>query len=136
MVSYAIRLGLISVAPTPWWIIPIEFLLLGPSVLLSYATIIAFVNAISSSNVSISVQGIVGGLKEGVGMSIGNIVGGILLKMLGGALTFQIFSIFLAFSALVYILLYVTYLKHYLPEINDIEWRTPDDARKHCDVPE
>lgn len=67
LVSYAIRLGLVSVVPTPWWIIAIEFLMIGPSFALSHATIMMFVNGISSSGISISVQGIVGGLKDGFG---------------------------------------------------------------------
>lgn len=67
LVSYAIRLGLISIAPTPWWIIPIELLMIGPTFTLSNATIIMFANSVSSSGTSVSVQGIIGGIKDGFG---------------------------------------------------------------------
>ncbi|KAG5331936.1 MFSD6 protein, partial [Acromyrmex charruanus] len=118
LVFYVLRLGLISIAPTPWWIVLIEFLLLGLSYTLSYVTTIAFADVISSSSVSVSVQGIMSGLKEGFGFAVGNLVGSMLLKKFGGALTLQIFSIFAAFCALVYFVLYITYLKHKLPGKN------------------
>ncbi|XP_071581776.1 major facilitator superfamily domain-containing protein 6-like [Temnothorax nylanderi] len=124
---YAIRMGLISIAPTPWWIIPAELLMLGPSFAFSHSTIVAFANAISSSGTSTSVQGIMSGMKEGLGMTVGNFVGSILLKNFGGALTLQIYSILAVFSALVFIingvlLLYITYIKHEIPETrNNIE---------------
>lgn len=60
-------MGLISVAPTPWWIIPIELLMQGPSYTLSCVIIILFANSVSSSGISTSIQGIVGGIKEGFG---------------------------------------------------------------------
>lgn len=67
LVCYALRMGLISLASTPWWIVPIEFLFLGPTFALSYATTVAFANAISSSDISVSVQGITAGMREGLG---------------------------------------------------------------------
>ncbi|XP_018377515.1 PREDICTED: major facilitator superfamily domain-containing protein 6-like [Trachymyrmex cornetzi] len=137
LVFYVLRLGLISIVPTPWWIVLIEFLLLGLSYTLSYVTTIAFADVISSSSVSVSVQGIMSGLKEGFGFAIGNLVGSMLLKKFGGALTLQIFSIFAAFCALVYFALYITYLKHKLPGTrNNVEWKKSDDARKRFVVAE
>lgn len=53
-VCYAIRFGLISVAPTPWWIILIDFLTLGPSFALSHTTLVAFANAVSLSATYVS----------------------------------------------------------------------------------
>ncbi|XP_011688768.1 PREDICTED: major facilitator superfamily domain-containing protein 6-like isoform X2 [Wasmannia auropunctata] len=133
LVFYALRLGLISVVPIPWWIVFIEFLMMGPTFGLSYTVTVTYANAISPSGISVSVQGIMSALREGFGFAIGNLMGGILLKKFGGALTLQIFSIFAAFSALMFLLLYITYLKHKIPDTrNNIEWRTPEDAREHC----
>ncbi|KAG5308416.1 MFSD6 protein, partial [Acromyrmex insinuator] len=142
LVFYSLRLGLISIAPTPWWIIPIESLTIGPSYILCHVTSVAYANVISSSNVSVSIQGIISGMKDGFGRSIGSLVGSILLKKFGGALTLQIFSIFAAFCSLVYLLFYLIYLKHEIPgkkftsTQNNIGWKKPDDARKHCVVAE
>ncbi|XP_011065092.1 PREDICTED: uncharacterized protein LOC105152464 [Acromyrmex echinatior] len=137
LVFYSLRLGLISIAPTPWWIIPIESLTIGPSYILCHVTSVAYANVISSSNVSVSIQGIISGMKDGFGRSIGSLVGSILLKKFGGALTLQIFSIFAAFCSLVYLLFYLIYLKHEIPGTqNNIGWKKPDDARKHCVVAE
>ncbi|XP_018401492.1 PREDICTED: major facilitator superfamily domain-containing protein 6-like [Cyphomyrmex costatus] len=134
---YCLRMGLVSIAPTPWWIVPIELLTIGPSYILCYVTSVAYANIISSSNVSVSIQGIMSGMKDGFGRSIGSLVGSIFLKKFGGAITLQIFSIIAAFSSLVYLLLYLTYLKHKIPDTrNNIKWKTPDEARRHCIVAE
>ncbi|XP_071581474.1 major facilitator superfamily domain-containing protein 6-like [Temnothorax nylanderi] len=130
LTSYAIRMGLISIAPTPWWIILAECLTQGPSYVLSHATIVAFANSISLPGTYASVQGIMGAMKEGLGMAVGNFVGSILLKKFGGALTLQIYSIFTVISALVFLLLYITHLKHKIPGTrNNIEWKMSYDAR-------
>lgn len=50
-----------------------------------------------------------------LGFFIGNLMGSLLLKKFGGALTLKIFSVFAAFYALVYLLLYITYLKYKIP---------------------
>lgn len=65
-VSYALRLGLISFAPTPWWVLPIEFLQ-GPTYALCYTTIVAYASAVSPPGTSATVQGIVAGMDDGFG---------------------------------------------------------------------
>ncbi|XP_011705085.1 PREDICTED: major facilitator superfamily domain-containing protein 6-like, partial [Wasmannia auropunctata] len=110
-ICYALRLILISVAPTPWWIIPIEFLQ-GPSYALCFTIIIAYTSVIAPPGTSTTVQGLVQGLNDGLGLSIGNLIGGILFKKFGGTKTMRIFSIFAAFSALIYFFLHILYLKH------------------------
>ncbi|XP_011688857.1 PREDICTED: major facilitator superfamily domain-containing protein 6-like [Wasmannia auropunctata] len=130
LIFYALRLGLISVAPTPWWIVPIEFIMLGPSYALSFVATVAFANANSSPNLSGSAQGILSGMK-GFGFAVGNLVGSTLLKKYGGALTLQIYSICAAFCALMYFLLHITYLKHKTPGTqNNIEWEESDNAHE------
>ncbi|KYM83397.1 hypothetical protein ALC53_06129, partial [Atta colombica] len=80
-----------------------------------------YANVISSSNVSVSIQGIISGVKDDLGYnnviifscrSIDSLIESIFLKKFGGSLTLQIFSIFAAFCSLVYLLFYLTYLKH------------------------
>lgn len=68
-IFYALRLALISVAPSPWWILPIEFLMQGPTYALTYTTIVAYANAISPPGASATMQGIAAGMDDGFGIS-------------------------------------------------------------------
>lgn len=100
------------------------------------------------------------------GFAVGSLIGGILYKKVGGAITLRIFSILAAFSALMYFILHNLYLKDRTPgkdsvifkslrydfrtlqkkiinfllfiadTRNNVEWRKPDDAQKHCVVAE
>lgn len=66
---------MISVIPSPWWVIPIEFVMQGPTYALSYSTIVAYANAISPPGMSATMQGIAAGMDDGFGMQfykIGN----------------------------------------------------------------
>lgn len=69
-VCYALRLGLVSLAPNPWWVIPIEFAMQGPSYALCYTTIVAYASVVSPPGTSATVQGIVAGMDDGVGKKI------------------------------------------------------------------
>ncbi|XP_018318493.1 major facilitator superfamily domain-containing protein 6 isoform X2 [Agrilus planipennis] len=57
-VNYSIRLLLISLAPNPWWILPVELVMQGPTYALTYTTIVAYANAISPPGMSATMQGI------------------------------------------------------------------------------
>ena len=49
------------------------------------------------------------------GYALGSLVGGILYKKFGGAITLKIFSILAVFSAFMYFILYTSYLKYKIP---------------------
>ncbi|XP_023287706.1 major facilitator superfamily domain-containing protein 6 isoform X2 [Orussus abietinus] len=115
-VCYAVRLGLISLAPTPWWVVPIEFFMQGPTYALCYTTIVAYASAISPPGTSATVQGIVAGMDDGFGFAVGSFIGGILYKDVGGVKTLRIFSSIAIISAFTYLLLYTTYLKRSMPK--------------------
>ncbi|XP_077266783.1 major facilitator superfamily domain-containing protein 6-like isoform X1 [Temnothorax americanus] len=136
-VCYALRLGLISLAPTPWWMLPVEFVMQGPTYALCYTTIVAYASVVSPPGTSATVQGIVAGMDDGLGFAVGSLIGGILYKQVGGATTLRIFSVLAAFSAIMYLILHTLYLKHRTPDARkNVEWRKPDDAQKHCVVAE
>ncbi|KYN39670.1 Major facilitator superfamily domain-containing protein 6, partial [Trachymyrmex septentrionalis] len=125
-VCYAVRLGLISLAPTLWWVLFIEFFMQGPSYALSLTAIISYGDVISPTGASSTVQGLVQGMNEGLGLSVGNLIGGILFKKFKGIMTLRIFSVFAAFSALIYFVLHIFYFKRFKQKIdtrNNIEWR-------------
>ncbi|XP_011164629.1 major facilitator superfamily domain-containing protein 6 [Solenopsis invicta] len=136
-VCYALRMGLISLAPTPWWVLPVEFFMQGPTYALCYTTIVAYASAVSPPGTSATVQGIVAGMDDGLGYALGSLIGGILYKKVGGATTLRILSGLSAFSAFMYLILHILYLKHKTPDTrNNVEWRKPEDAQRHCAVAE
>ncbi|XP_011868136.1 PREDICTED: uncharacterized protein LOC105562158 isoform X4 [Vollenhovia emeryi] len=132
LICYALRLGLITLAPTPWWVFGIEFLQ-GPSYALCYATIMLYANVVSPSGAAATVQGLVSGLLDGFGLSIGSLVGGFLYKTFGGIITLRIFSVLAALAALIYFILYTFYLKHKTTDTrSNVKWGKPDEAQEHC----
>ncbi|KYN10395.1 Major facilitator superfamily domain-containing protein 6 [Trachymyrmex cornetzi] len=134
---YAVRLGLISLAPTLWWVLFIEFFMQGPSYALSFTAVISYGNVITPTGASGTVQGLVQGVIEGLGLSVGSLIGGILFKKFGGIMTLRIFSVFAAFSALTYFVLHIFYFKLFKYKTdtrNNIKWRELDDAQKHCNI--
>lgn len=66
-VNYALRLGLISIIPSPWWAIGIELFLQGPTYAMCYTTIVAYASAISPPGTSATMQGLVAGIDDGFG---------------------------------------------------------------------
>lgn len=66
-ICYALRLGLISLASNPWWVIPIELFMQGPTYALCYTTIVAYASKIAPSGTSATIQGIVAGMDDGFG---------------------------------------------------------------------
>ncbi|XP_012261185.2 major facilitator superfamily domain-containing protein 6 [Athalia rosae] len=128
---YSLRMLLISLAPTPWWIFSIELFMQGPSYALCYTTIVAYASVISPPGASATVQGIVAGMDDGLGFALGSLIGGILYKRVGGSRTLQIYSVLAAASSVAYFLLHVLYLKHVTPKTDNrgnIEYKSPRDA--------
>ncbi|XP_024884622.1 major facilitator superfamily domain-containing protein 6-like [Temnothorax curvispinosus] len=136
-ICYAIRWGLISLSPTPWWIIPIELIMHGSSYALCIAAISAYANVVTPPGTSVTVQGLVQGMHDSFGFSVGNFIIGVSYKTFGGTITMRIFSAFATLSALTYFIFSVLCLKHETPGLrNNVEWKNPDDARKHCVIAE
>ncbi|XP_011706542.1 PREDICTED: uncharacterized protein LOC105461729 [Wasmannia auropunctata] len=132
-------MALLSLVPSPWYVVLIEVVLQGPSFALCLATIATYANVISPPGTSATVQAIASGMKDGLGYAIGSFFGGFLFKNVGGRIALRIYSGLAALAALVYITLYILYLKHATLSLdvrNNVEWRKPDDARRECVVDE
>ncbi|XP_044763782.1 uncharacterized protein LOC123320508 [Coccinella septempunctata] len=102
---YSLRLFLISIVPTPWTIVAIEFVLQGPTFALTYITIVAYANEIAPPGASATMQGIAAGLDDGLGYAVGSLLGGILYRYAGPRSTFQIFSLLIASSGMLHYLI-------------------------------
>lgn len=66
-IFYALRLGLISWVNNPWFLLPTEFFLQGPSFALCYTTIVAYASAVAPPGTSATMQGLVAGMDDGFG---------------------------------------------------------------------
>ncbi|RZC43212.1 major facilitator superfamily domain-containing protein 6 [Asbolus verrucosus] len=128
-INYALRLGLISLAPSPWWILPIEFFLQGPTYALTYTTIVAYANELAPPGASATMQGIAAGMDDGVGYAIGSILGGLLFKYVGNKHTLQIFSAFGLLCSIAHSLIHRTLLHRPLSE-KSVEYKNPEEAYK------
>lgn len=91
-VFYALRLGLISMATNPWWLLPTEFFLQGPSFALCYTTIVAYASAVAPPGTSATMQGLVAGMDDGFGYAVGSLAGGALYRWCGGSWSFLMYS--------------------------------------------
>jgi len=66
--AYTLRLGLISVIPSPWWLLPIELFMQGPTFALCYTTIVGYASEVSPPGTSATMQGLVAGVDDGLGI--------------------------------------------------------------------
>ncbi|XP_016843921.1 major facilitator superfamily domain-containing protein 6 [Nasonia vitripennis] len=132
---YALRLGLISLAPTPRWIVFVEFFMQGPTYALCYTTIVAYASVVAPPGTSATVQGIVAGMDDGLGFAIGSLVGGFLYDSYGGATTLKVYASLAILTAVAYLITHLTYLKHIMPETDTrkkVEWKSPEEAAEKC----
>ncbi|XP_065170842.1 major facilitator superfamily domain-containing protein 6 [Atheta coriaria] len=129
-INYALRLGLISVVPSPWWAIPVEFLLQGPTYALTYTTIVAYANAIAPPGASATMQGIAAGMDDGFGYAIGSLLGGFLYQTVGGQQAFQVFCVLGLVCSVTHLFLYKYFLQHHISpdRQQNGEYKSPGEA--------
>lgn len=65
---YSIRLGLISIISNPWWLVLVEAFMQGPTYALCYTCIVAYASAVAPPGTTATVQGLVAGMDDGLGM--------------------------------------------------------------------
>lgn len=130
--SFTLRLALMSIIPSPWWIIPIEFFIHGPTYALSYSTIVMYANSLAPPGASATMQTIAAGMDDGLGYAIGCTLSGFLYKYYGGSKTMQIYSIIAFTTSVLLILLHKTFLKSNTEECSTemVEYKTPEEAIK------
>lgn len=103
--NYAVRLALISIIPNPWYLVGVEFFMQGASYALCYTCIVAYAAAIAPTGSSATVQGLVAGMDDGLGFSIGSLIGGQMFHRLGGEKSFKIFALLAIITCVSHIIL-------------------------------
>lgn len=90
---YAVRLSLIAWIPNPWYLVGVELFFQGITYALCYTCIVAYASAVAPPGTSATVQGLMAGMDDGLGFSIGSLIGGLMFKSLGGRESFKYFAI-------------------------------------------
>ncbi|XP_055373691.1 major facilitator superfamily domain-containing protein 6-like [Condylostylus longicornis] len=106
--AFTIRFFYYSALLNPWWVLPIEALN-GLTYGLLYATMTTYVNIIAPPGTEATLQGFVGALFEGVGISLGNFAAGTLFNIFGGHYAFLIFGITSASALAIHILVHMIF---------------------------
>ncbi|XP_034255431.1 major facilitator superfamily domain-containing protein 6 isoform X2 [Thrips palmi] len=91
LLSFGIRFILYSVLSNPWLCLPIE-LLQGVTFGLFYSTMASYASILSAPGTEATVQGLVGAVFEGIGVSLGSFIGGAVFYAYSGAVMFGIFG--------------------------------------------
>ncbi|XP_058461144.1 major facilitator superfamily domain-containing protein 6-A [Malaya genurostris] len=131
LLGFGIRFLLYSSLVDPWWVIPIEFMN-GITFGLFYATMASYASIVAPSGTEATMQGLVGAIFEGVGVSLGSLLAGNLFQKVGGSQTFRLFGI----AALVLCVLHVA-IQLLVDRIesrgSSRGYRSPVDALNHMD---
>ena len=93
LVCYGIRLVIYAVIVHPWAVMPAE-LLHGITYGIGWACCVQFAAEIAPPGTTSTVQGLLGGVHWGVGVSLGSLVGGALFRSLGGRRAWWVAQVF------------------------------------------
>lgn len=129
--AYFIRLGLLSLLPSPWWVLPIELVMQGPTYALCYTTIVAYASAVSPPGTSATMQGIVAGMDDGFGFAVGSLIGGFLYRWFGGAFSFKLYSYFALTCSALHFFLFIQFFSHRtaaIPKGKRPVYKSPEEA--------
>ncbi|EDW72578.1 uncharacterized protein Dwil_GK20981 [Drosophila willistoni] len=114
---YAVRLSLIAWIPNPWYLVGVELFFQGITYALCYTCIVAYASAVAPPGTSATVQGLMAGMDDGLGFSIGSLIGGVMFKRLGGRESFKYFAIAAICTCVAHIVIRPTSRKRqYLPK--------------------
>ncbi|PNF21627.1 hypothetical protein B7P43_G11266 [Cryptotermes secundus] len=90
--AFGIRFVIYSILKNPWWCLPVE-LFQGFTFGIFYATMASYASIVAPPGTEATVQGAVGAVFEGIGVSLGSLLGGVLYDKYDGATTFRIYGI-------------------------------------------
>ncbi|XP_011314216.1 major facilitator superfamily domain-containing protein 6 [Fopius arisanus] len=101
LLFYAVRFMAYSLVRNVWAFLIIE-ILHGPTLGLCWPTMVSYGEKVAPSGTRATMQGFVGAVFEGLGVSSGSLICGWLISSYGGIVTFRVFSI----GALVWLTIY------------------------------
>ncbi|EAT36448.1 AAEL011465-PA [Aedes aegypti] len=131
LLGFGVRFLLYSLLVDPWWVIPIEFMN-GITFGLFYATMASYASIVAPPGTEATMQGLVGAVFEGVGVSLGSLLAGNLFFKIGGSKTFRWFGT----GALILFVVHVV-IQFVMDKLGSrdtrIAYTTPENALHHLD---
>ncbi|XP_015607648.1 major facilitator superfamily domain-containing protein 6 isoform X2 [Cephus cinctus] len=132
LLIYAARFMAYSMVRNLWVFLPLE-ILHGPTLGLCWPTMVSYADKVAPSGMRATMQGFVGAVFEGVGVSAGSLLCGWLMNVYGGVVTFRIFSIGALIWLAIYWILQLLLQKAKASPIHQghnhlASYATPDDA--------
>ncbi|XP_014671205.1 PREDICTED: major facilitator superfamily domain-containing protein 6-like [Priapulus caudatus] len=100
-IAYTVRFIIFSYIVNPWWTLALN-LFHGLSFGLVYTTMVSYSNIIAPKGTAATMQGLVGGIFDGVGCGFGSLLGGFIYESYGGAVTFRCFGVLALVSCILY----------------------------------
>ncbi|XP_028134563.1 major facilitator superfamily domain-containing protein 6 [Diabrotica virgifera virgifera] len=119
--AVGIRFLLYSVIPNPWYFLPIE-ISNGLTFGLFFACMASYASIVAPSGTEATMQGLVGAVFEGVGVSAGSYLGGYCYKHFGGPLTFRYFG----YGAIIVCFIHIAI--QYLIRGSQNQYSTPEET--------
>ncbi|XP_073838628.1 sugar baby transporter isoform X1 [Musca autumnalis] len=110
--GFGVRFILYSMLQDPWYALPIE-LLNGVTFGLFYATMASYASIVAPPGTETTMQGLVGAIFEGVGVSLGSLIAGYLFDSIGGGHTFEIFGVAAFVAFIVHVCLQMYLQRHH-----------------------
>lgn len=92
LLTYSIRFMGYSLISNPWFLLPLE-LLHGPSLGLCWPTMVSYGDKVTPPGTKATIQGLIGAIFEGIGVSTGSLICGWIMDAYGGVVAFKVFSI-------------------------------------------
>ncbi|XP_037908689.1 major facilitator superfamily domain-containing protein 6 isoform X2 [Hermetia illucens] len=106
LAAFGVRFILYSLLANPWFVLPIE-LFNGLTFGIFYATMTSYASIVAPPGTEATLQGLVGAIFEGIGVSTGSFIGGLLFRDIGGSKTFRMFGICALCAALIHASFYI-----------------------------
>lgn len=131
LLGFGVRFLLYSLLVDPWWVIPIEFMN-GITFGLFYATMASYASIVAPPGTEATMQGLVGAVFEGVGVSLGSLLAGNMFFRIGGSATFRWFGLGALMLFVAHVV--VQFLMDKLSSRDTrIAYTTPEDALHQLD---
>ncbi|XP_036326884.1 major facilitator superfamily domain-containing protein 6-like protein A isoform X2 [Rhagoletis pomonella] len=133
--AFGVRFILYSVLVNPWYVLPIE-MLNGVTFGIFYSTMASYASIVAPPGTEATMQGLVGAVFEGVGVSMGSLIAGNLFAAVSGSGTFLIFGIFAFIVFVVHVCVQIYLQRNAVDTNGTVKYLTPNDAMHMLNEPE
>lgn len=99
----AVRAFIYAFMPAPWWVLPVNLLLGGPTFALFWAGGVAEANRVAPSGLGATAQGALGSVMFGLGSATGNFLGGAVFERYGAPVLMQAVGWVLTITLVIFI---------------------------------